>query len=91
MKQRARRKRVQRMVFKSVLRPFIDELIASLCEAVEIRNKRSEEVLNALQELSDITQEMENDVCKSCGKCYKEHIYLDGVIICGFSILKQKD
>jgi hypothetical protein len=91
MKQRAKRKQIQRMVFKRALRPFIDELMVSLYEVMEIINKRSEEVLNALQKLSDISQEMENDVCKSCGKCYKEHIYLDGVIICGFSILKQKD
>lgn len=62
MKQRARRKQIQRIVFRRTLRPFIDELIASLYEAVEIRNKRSEEVLNALQELSDFTQEMENDL-----------------------------
>lgn len=61
MKQRARRKQIQRITFKRDLRSFIDELIASLCEAIEIKNKRSEEVLNALQELSDFTQEMENE------------------------------
>ena len=48
MKQRARRKQIQRIVFRRTLRPFIDELIASLYKAMEIRKKRSEEVLNAL-------------------------------------------
>lgn len=62
MKQRARRKQIQRIVFRQPLRPFIDELMVSLYEVMEIINKRSEEVLNALQELSDITQEMENDL-----------------------------
>lgn len=86
MKQRVRRKQKQRIAFKRVLRPFIDELIASLYEAIEIKNKRSEASLNALQELSDFTQEVENEICKSCGKCYKEHIYLNGVAICSVHI-----
>lgn len=82
MKQRARRKQIQRIAFRRDLRSFIDELIASLYEAVEIRNKRSEEVLNALQEISDFTQEMENEICKSCGKCYKDHVSAAHLIAC---------
>lgn len=50
MKQRARRKRVQRIAFRRTLRPLIDELIASLYKAMEIRNKRLKWVLNTLQD-----------------------------------------
>ena len=74
MKQRARRKRVQRIAFKRDLRSFAAEFEVFLYETIRIMNKRSEEVLNALQELSDFTQEMENEICKSCGKCYKDHV-----------------